>query len=167
MSESSGLMDIQRVFVPKSLAEAAHEHFRRVGKDGVEGMALWVGHREGREVQVVETVIPAQRGIRSPDGVGVTVDGDELFRLNVHLHEHRLGLVAQLHSHPGDAYHSDTDDAFPIATTAGAFSIVVPDYASRPFSLKRCAIYRLFPQQGWVELSTVEALTIINIVNDD
>ena len=160
---NTGFLDLERVLVPMSLATSANEHLRRVGRDGYEGFALWAGRREGSSFHVLETVIPAQQGIRSEEGVCVTVNGDELFRINVHLYERGLALVAQLHSHPGEAYHSDTDDAFPIATTSGALSLVVPDFAVRAFSLDRCAVYRLLPGRGWVGLPPPEVRRLIHL----
>ena len=166
MSRAPGFLDLERVLVPRPLADAANEHLRQVGRDGYEGFALWAGRREGSVFRVLETLIPAQRGIRSEGGVCVTVDGDELFRLNVHLYERGHALVAQLHSHPGEAYHSDTDDAFPIATTAGAFSLVVPDFAIHPFSLDRTAVYRLLPGRGWAGLPPEKVKRIIHLVDN-
>jgi hypothetical protein len=163
---SAGLMDVERVIVPLSLADAANEHLRRVGQEGYEGFALWTGRREGPVFRVLETIIPAQRGIRSEEGVCVRVDGDELFRLNVHLYERGYSLIAQLHSHPGAAYHSDTDDAFPIATTSGALSLVIPDFAVHPFSLDTCAVYRLLPGHGWVGVRPDDVRDLIQLLPD-
>lgn len=162
----AGFLELTQVVVPASLADFANDHLRRIGRDGYEGFALWAGVREGDVFYVRECIVPEQSGLRYDDGVCVRVDGDELFRLSVHLYEAGLQLVAQLHSHPGSAYHSDTDDTFPIATTAGAFSLVVPDFARAPFALDRCAVYRLIPGDGWVELCG-DALRIIEVVEDE
>jgi len=147
-----GFTDLERVLVPRSAVEVANSHMRSVGRDGYEGFALWIGRRDGTVFNVTETLIPAQSGVRSEDGVCVTVNGDELFRINVYLYDHGLTLIAQLHSHPTDAYHSDTDDSFPIATTVGAFSLVIPDFARHPFSFERCATYRLDHRSSWVSI---------------
>jgi hypothetical protein len=162
----SGFLTLTRVVVPASLADYANESLRRIGRDGYEGFALWAGVREGDVFYVTECIVPAQSGLRNGDGVCVRVEGDELFKLSVHLFESGLQLVAQLHSHPGDAYHSETDDTFPIATTVGAFSLVVPHFASSPFALERCAIFRLLPSEGWVELRG-DQVSILEIVADD
>jgi hypothetical protein len=166
MTGAVGFLDLTEVIVPASLAEYANGHLRRVGKDGNEGFALWAGERHGSIFYVTECIIPAQSGLRYEGGVCVRVEADELFRLNVHLYEAGLQLVAQLHSHPGDAYHSDTDDAFPIATVSGALSLVIPDFAREPFALDRCAVYRLLPARGWVGLSDEESSALI-IIDDD
>jgi Prokaryotic homologs of the JAB domain len=145
-----GFLDLTAVRVPRRCADEAQQHLRAVGRQGNEGFALWIGRRAGVEFRVDETIIPAQRGLRTGSGVCVTVGSEELFRINRYLYDSGRQLVAQLHSHPTDAYHSETDDTFPIATTAGAFSLVIPDFAVRPFDLAECAVYRLVPGEGWL-----------------
>lgn len=148
---SQGFLDLITVRVPRSCAKAAQAHLRAVGRDGSEGFALWIGRRSGTVFTVTETLIPLQTAHHSPRGVSVSVHADELFRLNRLLYTTQQELLAQLHSHPTDAFHSETDDSYPIATTAGAFSLVIPDFAVRPFALEECAVYRLVPEQGWLE----------------
>lgn len=159
----SGLADIDRVRVPLARALEAHAHLRRVGEHGSEGFALWAGTTDGTTFRVHETVIPVQRELRTGGGVAVVVDGDELHRLNLWLYEHRMTLIAQLHSHPSEAYHSPTDDAFPIATVVGSLSLVVPDFARAPFALGRCAVYRLAADGAWVGLAPAQARELIVI----
>jgi Prokaryotic homologs of the JAB domain len=156
-----GLAHIKKVIVPASCVEEAHSHLRRVGHEGYEGFALWAGESEGDTFLVRANIIPEQRGLRSDLGVCVVVGGDELHRINVWLYEHGLTLIAQLHSHPDEAYHSETDDTYPIATTTGSLSLVIPDFARDPFSLANCAVYRLLPPSGWVELSQDGASSLI------
>lgn len=161
-----GFLDLEELRVPRRLADEAQAHLRAVGRRGNEGFALWVGRRAGGTFQVDETIIPEQRGIQSASGVCVTVGSEELFRINRYLYSTRRQLVAQIHSHPTDAYHSETDDAFPIATTAGAFSLVVPDFAVRPFSLDDCAIYRLVPGDGWLEFPPTAVRRMLRLTED-
>jgi hypothetical protein len=161
---TAGFLDIETVVVPRGLADESQEHLRMMGAEGCEGFALWAGVRDGTRFRVTETIIPEQEGLRYAEGVCVRVDGAELFRLNMYLYEHHLNLVAQLHSHPSDAFHSETDDTFPIATTTGALSLVIPNFAVDDFSVDTCAVYRLFPVDGWTELSAFEASRLISVV---
>lgn len=160
----SGLAHVKKVIVPSSCVEESHSHLRRVGEAGFEGFALWAGELDGDIFSVCTSLIPHQHGLRSDLGVCVVVGGDELHRINVWLYEHGMTLIAQLHSHPEEAYHSITDDTYPIATSTGSVSIVIPNFARAPFSLANCAVYRLLPPRGWVELSRSEAdeLIILN-----
>ena len=43
---------------------------------------------------------------------------------------------AQVHTHPGAAFHSDTDDHWPLISQPGFISIVIPDFARGPVSLE-------------------------------
>lgn len=157
----SGLGHVTRVRVPLAYIKEAHAHLRRVGETGLEGFALWAGELDGDTFIVRANIIPEQRGLRSDLGVCVVVNGDELHRINVWLYEHGMTLIAQLHSHPEDAYHSTTDDTYPIATTIGSLSLVIPYFARDPFSLADCAVYRLLPPRGWVELPRHEVERLI------
>lgn len=162
----AGFLDLAELVVPRGLADAAQAHLRAVGRRGNEGFALWIGRRVGDAFHVDETVIPEQRGLRFDTGVCVTVGSEELFRINKYLYATGRQLVAQIHSHPTEAYHSETDDTYPIATTAGAFSLVVPDFAKRPFSLEECAVYRLVPGNGWLEFPTPAVCRVIRLTDD-
>ena len=158
----SGFSDVQEVVVPRACVEQTHSHLRQVGLSRHEGFALWAGKRDRDRFFVSCVVVPRQEGLRTEFGVCVRVEGAELHRINVWLFENRLQLIAQIHSHPTDAYHSETDDAFPIVTTEGALSLVVPDFAIGPADLAQYASYRL--RRGrWVELSRAAAATLINV----
>ena len=163
MTQAAGLLGVRTFRVPRSHALEAHAHLQRVGREGLEGFALWAGALGGDTFRVVHTRIPAQTGLRRESGVCVTVGAEELHRTNVWLFEHGLMLGAQLHSHPGPAFHSETDDAYPIATTLGSLSIVVPDFARRPFALERCAVYRLVPGRGWSAVPPAQVRRLITL----
>jgi len=159
----TGFLNIKRILVPKSAAEEANVHLRMMGRKGLEGFSLWAGTLSGETFVVRTNIVPAQTGHRLPSGVCVTVGPEELHRLNVWLYENKMQLIAQIHSHPTDAYHSSTDDEFPIATTVGCVSLVIPDFACHPFSLSRCAIYRLSSHLKWEHLSAPEAAALIQV----
>jgi len=135
-----------------------------MGDRGYEGIALWAGTRDGPVFHIREAVIPKQRGHRSDAGLSVMIAGEELHRINVALFENALSLIAQIHSHPGRAYHSEMDDTYPIVAKAGTLSLVVPDFAVAPFSLKACAVYRLSARGQWNALSPKATSELIEIV---
>lgn len=156
-------MGVASVRVPRELALKTHDHLRLIGQQNSEGFALWAGTLHGSICTVTHVRIPEQAGVRTEDGALVMVGNDELHRLNVWLYEEGLTLIAQLHSHPTDAYHSETDDALPIVTTVGGLSLVVPFFARNPFSLAEYAVYRLIPDGDWSELSVDEVNELIVI----
>ena len=56
-----------------------------------------------------------------------------------------------MHSHPVDAYHSDTDNTYPVATLDGSLSIVLPYFGRDGWESSDIAVYRL-GRCGWVAL---------------
>ena len=159
-----GLLAIQQVVVPGQIIQDMHKRLAEVGVHRAEAFALWAGTRTETTFQVSALVIPRQQAYSTESGVCVSVPGEELHRLNVWLFENQLELIAQIHTHPTDAYHSETDDSYPIVATVGAFSLVIPDFASRPFSWRDVAVYRLSKSEGWVELEQEEIATIFREV---
>ncbi len=169
-SLAQGLLDVTRVLVPRELAEETQLALRKRGVTGHEALVLWAGRRMpgAHHVLGVEAILmPVQTAIRTADGIGLLVEGDELFRINVWLHQEKLTLVAQIHSHPGKAYHSDTDDQYAVVTTIGGLSLVAPNFARGPFALQHCAVYRLTSMQTWSEVEQGEARHLIEIIDSD
>lgn len=169
---SSLLREVSTVELPKPVVDRTHSHLFKVGLTGLEGMALWVGTQDDTVFRVRDVIVPHQQGIRSDHGLAVTVSGPELHRINIHLYQSQLRLLAQIHSHPTHAYHSEMDNEYAIATTLGAFSLVVPDFARDPFSIERCAVYRLTPsawwhssdRPRWAEVKTHKAASIFKVL---
>lgn len=160
----TGLLGVRSVEVPMREALHAHSHLQDVGKKGLEGFALWAGVVHGAVFHVRSAIIPAQTGMRARGQVCVTVSAEELHRINVWLFNQGFTLIAQLHSHPTEAFHSDTDNAFPIATAVGSLSIVVPNFGAGKFALSRCAVYRLTFDGRWKQLSSADVSRLIIIV---
>jgi hypothetical protein len=158
------LLTITSVLVPARCIESTHVHLLECGLRGCEGMALWAGSRSGNAFRVQHAIIPKQRGIRSDHGIAVAVGPEELHRINVWLFQNKVSLVAQIHSHPGAAYHSDTDDSYALVAKEGALSIVVPNFARDGFIIPRCAVYRLSAIGHWTEVSPDAANKLINVV---
>jgi proteasome lid subunit RPN8/RPN11 len=159
------LAEVQRLLVPSSIAQGAHAHLQRVGRRQVEGVALWAGQIDGHDARITTTIIPQQTALRLPTGLIYIVNDEELHRLNVRLYREGLTLVAQLHSHPEDAYHSDTDDTYPIATAVGSISVVVPGFARGTIDTASWAVYRL-TAQGWTAMTERQISSFIQVLPD-
>lgn len=170
---SGSLQEISRLQLPRAVAETCHWHLAAAGRRHLEGMALWAGVVRGTTFEVREAIVPQQNGIRTEHGLAVTVSGEELHRINMHLYRTKQRLIAQIHSHPGHAFHSSTDDDYAIATALGSLSLVVPDFAVDPFEVARCATYRLQPprwwqlttQPRWTKVAPGRAAAMISVVD--
>ncbi len=142
------LSDVERFRVPPEVVNATDRALREAGDRHAERFVLWTGHVDDSEFRVQAAYIPAQTAHTLPDGLCVTVDGDELHTLNRWLYKNNQTLGIQVHSHPTHAFHSDTDSTYPIVTQRGGLSIVVPDFARRGTAGTGVATYRL-DGRGW------------------
>ncbi|MBI2270277.1 MAG: Mov34/MPN/PAD-1 family protein [Bacteroidetes bacterium] len=142
----------------------AYKHMREAGKHQLEGVALFSGKENENIFRIEKTIVPEQHAMSLEDGLLYSVSGDELHRINVWLYENKMSLIAQIHSHPTRAYHSATDDAYPIVATVGGVSIVVPDFAFGEADINCCAVYRLHPEKGWIELDKKIKNELIEVI---
>ena len=146
------LQGVRKFRIEASAIRETEEAICSVGQDGYESFVLWSGTRDGDTFTVATVHIPTQTSYKLNDGLCVRVDGSELHRLNVWLYEAQQVIGVQVHSHPEDAYHSETDDTYPIATLAGSLSIVLPFFGRDGWESSDIAAYRL-GRDGWVELT--------------
>jgi hypothetical protein len=132
------------------------------GHRRLEGLVLWLGSVEPGRARVIRAIVPEQRSVADENGLGYFVNGETLFELNRTLAETGLRLIAQVHSHPEDAYHSPADDRYSIVTADGGFSLVVPNFGRAPANLASWAVYRL-KRGDWQELSAQEVQSLFEI----
>ena len=151
-SKRLGLLTIRRFIVVPSVLDETIGFLREAGADGCEGFVLWGGTSVSSEAfRFTSALVPHQHAIKSEKGLLVYVDGEALFTINKTLHERQEILGGQVHTHPSSAYHSSTDDHFPMVTVLGALSIVVPDFAKNaPNDIGSWAWYRLQDYGNWV-----------------
>jgi hypothetical protein len=142
-------VDVDRFQVPSEVVKQTEKTLRRAGSQGYEIFVLWSGSQEGRRFQVQTPHVPKQTSYRRPSGLSVRVEGEELHRLNIWLYEASEILAVQVHAHPSDAFHSETDDTYPIVATVGGLSIVAPDFCRDGLFTRGTAIYRL-ETRGWI-----------------
>ena len=84
-----------------------------------------------------------------------------------HLRSGRLKIVAQVHSHPGEAFHSEVDDEWAIVRHVGALSLVVPGFArwTTPTNFVAQAVaYELSASNQWLHTETIGALRRIGVL---
>ena len=90
------------------------------------------------------------------------VQGEALHRLNSWLHENAEMLAVQVHAHPTDAFHSETDDTYPIVTLAGGLSLVAADFARHGLLTRETAAFRL-TEYGWHEIPLNDLASLIEV----
>jgi hypothetical protein len=150
-----GLLDIERFIISRAIVDETVDFLREVGTKGAEGFVLWAGCIESIRAFRFQTImVPEQRPISTERGLLVVVEGEALFALNKLAHERKQILGGQVHTHPTSAYHSDTDDHYPLVTLVGSLSVVLPNFARyAPNDIAQWAWYRLMEYGHWEPLS--------------
>jgi proteasome lid subunit RPN8/RPN11 len=117
-------------FVTDSVVHATQDALMSFAVGGIadrghEGIAYWAGREFEGTTVFLQAVIP-----NAETGPGrVSVSGPEIGRTQRAARKHRLGILAQVHSHPSnDARHSDGDDELVLMPFEGMLSIVVPHF---------------------------------------
>lgn len=148
--------------VPERICDETDRLLREAGVGQNERFVLWSGVIDKERFLIRTIHSPKQTAYQLERGLCVRVEGDELDRLNRWLYQNGERLAVQVHSHPTEAFHSDTDDAFPMVTTRGGLSLVVPDFCRYGVRGPNTALYRL-ASAGWEELSPTDSRRILRL----
>lgn len=141
----------RELVIPDSVLAPTLEFLQDRGRLRHEGFVVWGGKPDGEDgLHFTSCYVPEQTAHKTADGLLVVVEGEALFRMNRAFYERGEIAAGQVHTHPTDAYHSTTDDHFPLVTLCGALSLVVPDFAQHGRTgMDRWAWYRLREHGVW------------------
>jgi hypothetical protein len=159
--------------VPPTIAEyRVHQHvldetwtfLRERGREQLEGVVLWLGVvSDAEHAHMLAQVAPAQVAYRSEHGLSVAIPQDELSSLIAALPD-GVHVLARVHSHGGEAYHSSLDDTNMVISHQGAISIVVPAFAAGAPSLLACSVNRLSADGSWRELERTAVQELFTVL---
>lgn len=124
--------------IPQPIIDATAAYLKQYGVQDCEGIAYWAGSVGANRSVAVQTLVLVNH---EPQGAGVRVTREEARKLVRVLAEFDLKLLAQVHSHPGDAFHSHGDDEHATSFHEGFVSAVVPRYATDDTSLYDWAVH--------------------------
>jgi hypothetical protein len=145
------LAEVERFLIPSAIIDHTDRLLRAAGHRRAEMFVLWTGYVSDKTFTAATAYVPEQQAHQLDDGLCVTVSGPALHTLNRWLYEHGQTLAVQVHTHPTEAYHSTTDDTYPIVTQRGGLSLVVPFFAADGVRGSGTALYRL-DMRGWRRL---------------
>ncbi len=154
------LEDVRTFSVSAEIIEKTEATLQAAGSDGYEMFVLWSGRREGDSFRFLTAHAPRQTSYRTKEGLSVKIDGPELHHLNVWLLDNQETLAAQVHAHPSEAFHSHTDDTYPIVTALGGLSLVAADFARDGVLSDSSALYHL-KDDGWEAVPLHEILKVV------
>jgi hypothetical protein len=83
---------------------------------------------------------------------GFDVDSGWLTQFWKSLAQTRHGIRVQVHTHPGAAFHSGTDDTWPVIHSPGFLSLVIPNFAAGPIGFSDAYLAELLGSGKWREV---------------
>lgn len=130
-------------------------HLRAGGESNCETVVLWLG--KGNDVQ--EVFRPEQ----SADVDFFRIPSHSMRGLIAHLRSHKSRILAQIHSHPEEAFHSTADDFWAIVRHEGALSLLLPRFARSTETesfINDVAIYQLTADDKWVAVDAADHVVV-------
>lgn len=88
------------------------------------------------------------------------IDGRWLTRTWIDLASADREMRMQVHTHGAKAFHSKTDNDFPVLQTRGFLSLVIPNFATGPVSLRNSFLAELQDDGHWIELDPERELVL-------
>jgi hypothetical protein len=127
---------------------------------GHEGIAYWAGRSVNGITLFLQVYVPeAEHGPGS-----VHVSAHEIGRVARHARRDGLGILCQVHSHPGsDARHSDGDDHLVLLPFDGMLSIVAPHFGVELTSIENTQVHQ-FQRDRWVLCSNASVRTQMTVM---
>lgn len=156
---------VQRIWISANAWRQVTDHLRDQGRRGQEGYAVLAGtvSRDGTAYATSALLTGHQGGHWTATYGQPSVA--ELAAIGRQLHQAGMVLLAQVHSHPGAAFHSATDNGGAASTRRGFLSIVVPNFGMNTFDdFNGCKVYEYQGNGRWREWRPAEMRNRLSVV---
>ena len=131
--------------------------------DGHEGICFWAGTERPGVTTFEAVIVP----VATHGPFGVFVSAVEFANAATEAHAMGLGILAQVHSHPGwDTRHSDGDDELIVMPFENMLSLVAPFYGRMVSSITDFSIHQ-FQNHRWVLCSRDSIPAIIRLESSE
>jgi len=142
------------VAIAPQLLEETYLRLRSCGQRRRECHLYWVASWNDPH-RIIRVVHPAHAATM----VSVEIDMAWMNAFFLELADRNECIRVQVHSHPGAAFHSGTDDCWPAIRTPGFLSLVIPDFATGAPDLEGAYVAEQDAHSGWNGVSPKERIT--------
>ena len=128
---------------------------RDCGRGVRECQVLWLSawHDPDRIARVVHSQ-------HSGHAFGFRLEDSFINQLWLELAASRSGVRVQVHTHPREAFHSRTDDEWPLVHTVGFLSLVIPNFAQGREGLDGAYLASIEADGSWKKLEPSAVLEV-------
>lgn len=137
---------IETYYIPTAVLHETQRYIEEHGQQGSEAYVFWAGTAVDTEAYITTCVYPTANARHG----GVKVPLDKMTEINLALRDRDQVILAQAHSHPGEALHSPVDEERAVSFHDGFASIIVPDFGDTPiYDLRDCGVYIYTANNDW------------------
>ncbi len=91
---------------------------------------------------------------------GFALDDRWLSAFWLRLGRDNMGVHIQVHTHPREAFHSSTDDNFPLIHTPGFLSLVIPNFGLGPVGFRDAYLAEIQGDGSWRRVPIADRLSL-------
>jgi proteasome lid subunit RPN8/RPN11 len=140
---------------PAAVIESTLSILKLAGQEHRECIVLWLGIRRGDVIEVGEAYRPDHFAREDM----FSIPPKSMAELMSYLRDKRLMIAAQVHTHPGEAFHSAADDRLALVRHVGALSLVLPYFAEKTSAeafVADTAFFELSANDRWLQVPASE-----------
>lgn len=143
---------IRGLDVPREIFEGTINRLGGGGSATREAAAYWSGTLEGGRGAVRSVLFAEDYPGHASTACSVSLPAEASYMISEDVSRRGERLLAWLHTHPGEAYHSQVDDRGSISYVPGFVSIVIPEFGRGVTSLSQCAVHEYVGGGRWDKL---------------
>jgi hypothetical protein len=143
------------VTIAPSLLEDTYMQLRVCGQRRRECHLFWLA--SWRDARRITRIVHPKHTASS---VSVEIDSEWLNSFFLELADASECIRVQVHSHPGSAFHSTTDDTWPAVRTRGYLSLVIPNFAAGEPHLGGAYLAEQTSSGGWITADVTERIKV-------
>ena len=132
------------------------EQLRACGAGHSECQVLWTSRWDA--VGDVDEVVHSRH--RSYDG-GLEVESEWITEFWKRLAREQRGVRVQVHTHPATAFHSISDDTWPMIHVPGFLSLVIPDFGLGAIGFDGAYLAEIGVDGTWQDVAPEERFEIV------
>jgi hypothetical protein len=137
----------------KGMWRSCIAELRRRSGGAHESGAFLLGCTVGQERRVLHICYYDDLDPTAYDSGVCQLSGTAFAQLWAICREHKLNVVGDIHTHPGQAWQSPTDRVNPMVARAGHLALIIPHYARTRFALSEIGFYEYLGNHQWRDFS--------------
>jgi len=146
-----------RLSCPRGLWRDVLAELYRRGRQRHESGAFLLGMANGRRREARGVIYYDDLDPQAYASGVCVLKADTFSKLWAHCRAQDLTVVADIHTHGGQAYQSEADRTNPMVARAGHIAIIVPSFAAVPVLYGRLGIYEYQGEHRWLDKSYGQA----------